>query len=316
MSIEVVAYTDVDEVAWEALNAASINATLLHSRRFLSYHGNRFKDLSVMIKESGKLIGLFAAAQSPAQAGQVVSHPGITYGGVVHAGKLTGMKMIEALTAVVDFYRQAGYQSLQYKVLPYIYAQAPSQDDLYALFRLGARRTRCDLSCAMDLSNRLASSERRRRGLKKAQKAVTLSDDVGLLSPLWDVLAANLNRKHEARPVHSLAELQLLAERFPGQIAVRCAMVDGRVEAGVIFFNSPLVWHAQYIAASEKAYSVSALDAVFECAIAEAGNAGARYFDFGTSNEEGGAILNDGLYRFKSEFGASGVAHEFYELQL
>jgi hypothetical protein len=43
---------------------------------------------------------------------------------------------------------------------------------------------------------------------------------------------------------------------------------------------------------------------------------GARYFDFGVSNEQEGRILNEGLYRFKTSFGAGGVAQEFYEVEL
>ena len=133
---------------------------------------------------------------------------------------------------------------------------------------------------------------------------------------LWDVLAKNLERKHDAFPVHSLAEFTLLVKRFPENIQVRTATIDGVVEAGVVSFSSTNVWHAQYIASSEIGYAVSALDAVFESEIDAARNSGARYCDFGTSNEQGGLVLNDGLYRFKSEFGGGGMAHEYYELVL
>lgn len=316
MSLEVVPFAEGHAQVWDAFCAEAANATFLHSRRFLSYHGDRFRDLSLLIMESGKLLGAFAAAESPADPALVVSHPGVTYGGLVHQGKLVGMRMLEALEAISEHYRQSGYQRLQYKALPFIYAPFPSQDDLYALFRIGARRIRCDLSCAIDLEHRHPVSSRRKRGLKKAQKVVSLSDDPELLKDLWAVIAQNLARKHDARPVHSLDELTLLHGRFPEQIAVRCALMDGRVEAGVVLFNSPMAWHAQYIAASEAAYAVSALDAVFDAVIEEAQQASARYFDFGTSNEEGGRVLNDGLYRFKSEFGGGGVAHEFYEWEL
>jgi lipid II:glycine glycyltransferase (peptidoglycan interpeptide bridge formation enzyme) len=135
------------------------------------------------------------------------------------------------------------------------------------------------------------------------------------LGELWCVVRQNLARKYDVHPVHSLEELTMLKERFPELIQVRCALIDGVVIAGVVFFNAARVWHAQYIAASEVAYEVSALDAVFDAAIIEAQQAGARYFDFGTSNQDGGKVLNDGLYRFKSEFGGGGVAHEFYELE-
>jgi hypothetical protein len=314
MNIELRPYESRDAEEWDAFCADAVNATFLHTRRFLSYHGERFRDLSLLVLQSGKLVGVFPAAQSLTDESQVVSHPGITYGGVVHQGRLGGNAMIEALQAIIHHISEAGYSRLQYKPLPFIYAASPAQEDMYALFRLGARRVRSDLSCCMDLAARRPISERRRRGMKKAQAFVALSGEPNLLSELLSVVAENLARKHNARPVHSLEELIMLQECFPHQIQIRCALIDGVVEAGVIFFNTRRVWHAQYIAASEAAYEVSALDAVFNAAIAEAEHSGALYFDFGTSNEENGEVLNDGLYRFKSEFGGGGVAHEFYEI--
>lgn len=316
MSIVMMPYTPAHDAEWDEFCTGAVNGTFLHTRRFLGYHGDRFKDVSALMMESGKLVGVFPAAESPSDHKLVVSHPGITYGGVVHRGRLGGMRMIEALSALSEYYGKSGYHGLQYKAVPHIYTAIPAQDDLYALFRLGARRTRCDLSCTIDIAHRQPLSERRRRGLKKAHTAVILSSDQALLGDLWAVIAQNLARKHDAMPVHSLAELDLLRDRFPGQINIRCALLDGRVEAGVVFFNSPSVWHAQYIAASERAYDVSALDAVFDAAISEAQQTGARYFDFGTSNEQAGLVLNDGLYKFKSEFGGGGVAHEYYEIDL
>lgn len=316
MSITIIPYTPLQEMAWDDFCSGSVNSTFLHTRRFLSYHGDRFADVSVLIMESDKVVGVFPAAISPSDETLVVSHPGITYGGIVHRGRLNGIRMIEALLTLSDYYRKCGYHRLQYKVVPYIYTTIPSQDDLYALFRLGAKRTRCDLACTIDLANRQPLSERRRRALKKASKTVIFSSDQSLLVELWRVVEQNLVRKHDAIAAHSLEELSQLKDRFPDHISIRCALLDGKVEAGVILFNSPLAWHAQYIASSERGYDVSALDAVFDAAISQATQAGVRYFDFGTSNEQAGLVLNDGLYRFKSEFGGCGVAHEFYELDL
>lgn len=316
MSLELVLYEARHEDIWDTFCKGAANATILHRRRFINYHEDRFNDLSLLVRESGRWVGMFPAAQSLSDPALVVNHPGITYGGLVHQGKLGGNRSVEVLKAIVEYYAKVGYRRLLYKPLPFIYATIPAQDDLYALYRLSARRVRCDLSCCIDLAARRTPSERRKRGLRKAQRSVTLSNDSQLLGKLWSVVAQNLERKHNAQPVHTLEELTILCERFPKQIQVRCALIDGVVHAGVIFFNADWVWHAQYIAASEVAYEVSALDAVFEAAIVEAKQAGARYFDFGTSNEEGGVVLNDGLYRFKSEFGGGGVAHEFYELEL
>ncbi|MDR8401560.1 GNAT family N-acetyltransferase [Paraburkholderia sp. USG1] len=316
MTIEIVPYSEDLAPAWDEFCSPAMNATFLHTRRFLAYHGNRFEDVSLIMMEAGSIVGVMPAAFVGENRHVVVSHPGLTYGGVVHQGRLSGTRMIDAIGAVRTYYAAQGCTKLIYKAVPYIYSDMPAQGDLYALFRYGALRTRCDLACTIDLNHRLPMSERRRRGLKKATEVVTLADDPANLQELWTVLEQNLARKHAAQPVHSLVELKSLLNLFPKEIQIRCARINGCVEAGAVFFNSRGAWHAQYIASSERGYQVSALDAVFDSAIREAAEAGVRYFDFGTSNEEGGAVLNDGLYRFKQEFGGGGVAHEFYELDL
>jgi CelD/BcsL family acetyltransferase involved in cellulose biosynthesis len=316
MTIEVAPFTEDAAHEWDRLCEESVNGTLLHTRRFLSYHGERFNDASLLLYAAGQLCGVLPAAARRDDPQLVASHPGATYGGIVHDGWLAGNRMVEALATACTHFRKLGFRALAYRPVPHIYAMRPAQDDLYALMRLGATRERCDISCTIDLACRGPISERRRRGFKKASRSASISHDIGLLPALWAVLEDNLARKHDAEPVHSLEEITLLQSRFPSGIRLCCALVDGNVEAGVVMFNSRNVWHAQYIASSERGYACSALDAVFEGIIAEAARSGARYFDFGTSNEAGGTILNDGLYRFKHEFGGGGVAHEFYRLNL
>lgn len=316
MTIEVVSYQSAMSEAWNAFCAKAANATFLHSRRFLEYHGDRFLDVSAVLMHAGSIVGVFPAAQSPSDHSMVVSHPGITYGGIVHDGYLCGGKMIDALERLSEHYRRNGYDRLRYKAVPHIYQSRPSQDDLYALFRVGARRSRCDLSCTIELADRTKPSERRRRGLKKALKSVSVATGCDQVRALWQVLADNLERKHGAAPVHSLKEMEQLIALFPESIELYCARIEEQVEAGIVVFKMRTVWHAQYIAASEKAYAVSALDAVFERATAEALSAGVRYFDFGTSNECEGTVLNEGLYQYKHEYGGGGAVHEFYDIDL
>lgn len=316
MTIDIVPYRPELYDAWEMCCATAANGTFLHSRRFLGYHRDRFSDTSVVLRQSDNVIGVFPAAEALNDRTMVVSHPGITYGGIVHGGALCGGKMIEALERLSEYYGNAGYRRLRYKAIPHLYQARPSQDDLYALFRLGARRSRCDLSCAIDLADRAAPSERRRRGLKKALKSVSVVSGVALAQALWRVLSDNLERKHGAAPVHSVDEIEQLLALFPEQIELFCAEMAGRVEAGIVVFKMRAIWHAQYIAASEAAYSVSALDAVFDHAITAAAAAGVRYFDFGTSNECEGTVLNESLYQYKHEYGGGGAVHEYYDIDL
>jgi len=310
-------YSESDALLWDGFCSKSPNATFLHTRNFLSYHGNRFQDCSILIEHEGQVIGLMPAAQHLRYKHIVVSHPGITYGGIVHAGALKGASMIEALNCIKKFLHERGYKQLQYKATPFIYHQSLLQDDLYALHRLGARRFRCDLSSCIDLGSRMRVSERRRRALKKAIKSeVDIYFGIDYVSDLWEVLTDNLREKHGTSPTHSLDEISLLAQRFPGQIKFVIARNHGIVVAGVVLFCISHTVHAQYIASNNLGQEISALDAVFEACIKEAVNQGARYFDFGISTEAEGSILNEGLYRFKSEFGSGGVVHEFYEIEL
>ncbi len=317
MSLSVRQYRADDAACWDRFCEDSLQSTLLHTRRFLSYHRDRFVDRSLLIEEEGRLIGLFPAALKPGDESSVISHPGITYGGILHQGGLRGTRMVTALTKVCQYLRAIGHARLLYKAVPFFYHRAPAQDDLYALFRLGATRSRCDLSCIVDLHYRLPVSERRRRCLKKATKAgVEIVEGRQYFAGLWNVLAANLAAKHGARPVHSLDEMLLLAERFPDHIRCICAQRAGEIEAGVVLFVTATTHHAQYIGASAAGYHVSALDRVFEHCMEIAWREGRRWFDFGISNEDQGMVLNDGLYKFKTEFGGSGAVHEFYELNL
>ena len=114
-------------------------ATFIHTRRFLAYHRDRFRDLSVLLKnEKDQVLGLLPAAIDQQDEHRVVSHPGITFGGVLHAGELYGEKMIEAIESLRSYYAGRGLRSLRYRAIPYIYDRTPSGDDLYALFRLGS----------------------------------------------------------------------------------------------------------------------------------------------------------------------------------
>lgn len=317
MTLTVRRFAPEDADAWDDFCGGCLQTTFLHTRRFLSYHGNRFEDASLIIERDGACVGLFAAAVAPGLKSLVVSHPGLTYGGVVHRGALRGESMVQALQAIRDHYAEAGFERLLYKAVPSIYHRAPAQDDLYALFRLRFSRTRCDLSSAIDLSHRLHVSDRRLRGAKKALKnGVQVACGRTYAAPIWDVLQANLKNRFDAKPVHTLAEIALLADRFPENIRFVCATVESDVVAGVVLFETSHVTHAQYIASSDEGYRICALDLIFDWCIDAASKAGKRWFDFGISNENAGQFLNEGLYEFKSNFGGGGIVHEFYELDL
>ena len=309
-----IVYSEKFEAVWDNFILNSQNSTFLHTRKYLNYHKNKFQDASLIIYESDQIIGVFPAAIVRNIPFQVISHPGITYGGIIHKGGLTGEKMITAMEMIVTFYSGIGYKKLLYKAIPYIYMKRPSQDDIYGLFRLGASRVRCDLTSVIDLKSQRVLTDRRKRSLKKANKVIDVQQDINLLNKFWDVLTINLKNTHNSNPVHSIDEISELVRKFPENIELWCGLYQLEVVAGVIVFKTYNVWHVQYIASSELGNANSALDAVFQKIISSAKDNEVRYFDFGTSNENEGKILNNGLYKFKTEFGGGGAVHEYYEI--
>ncbi len=311
-------YQPAHAEAWEELVGRSCNGTFMHTRRFLSYHVDRFLDHSMVLEDRrGRVVGVFPAAVSPACPQTIVSHPGLTYGGVVHDGSVRGASMIAALGEIADLYRRLGYRRLQYKAVPAIYHSAPADDDLYALFRLEGRRYRSDLSAAIDLSHRGPVTQRRARSRRRAEAASVSTDESwDEIGGFWEILEANLAQRHETAPVHSLSEIQLLHDLFPDEIILIAARITGTLVGGTVLFAAGPVLHMQYTATTEQGRTACVTDLVMERAIDLACRRGHRFFDFGVSTPHEGWCLDEGLYEFKISFGAGGVVHNHYELNL
>lgn len=304
--------------AWDNLVARSCNGTFMHTRRFLSYHGDRFQDLSVLLEDRrGNISAVFPAALSPVQPGVIVSHPGLTYAGLVHDGSVQGMSMIAALWGITNHYRDLGYERLRYKAAPNIYHSRPSEDDLYALFRLGACHYRCDLSAAIDLSKRGHVKRMRLGNRRRAQTAgVSTHESWREIAEFWRVLKDNLARRYGAAPVHSFREIQWLREQFPDEILLITANISEVVVGGAVLFSTGPVLRMQYKATTEQGRDACASDLVIEHAIELARDRGYRYLDFGTCTLDEGRELHEGLYWHKVSFGAGGVVYDHYDIDL
>jgi hypothetical protein len=309
--VEVRRYRSEMADAWNAFNAVAVNGHFLFDRAFMDYHADRFTDASLVVDEAGTLVGLLPLNRAGHEAW---SHQGLTFGGLIHGG-LGAKAVMDALEACADHLRSEGVTTLGYKPLPWIYPRSPAQEDLYWLFRRDAQLVRRDVSAAIDYRARGHVSSRRLRGARKAQKAGVRLQRSQDWAGFWQLLEVVLAERHGAAPVHSLAEIELLAGRFPEQIALYAASGDGALQAGVVMFRSSQVAHAQYIAVGNAGRETGALDALFEQLIALHATTH-RYFDFGISNTDQGRVLNEGLMRQKEEFGASAVVHDVYRVAI
>src|SRR5580704_5410010 len=161
-------YTPAMKEEWDRCAAEARNGTFLFQRGYVDYHADRFEDHSLVFRREGKPVAVLPANR---QDRTLVSHGGLTFGGLLPLPALTTAAVLALFHDLTRFLREQGFTRLLYKCVPHIYHAAPAEDDRYALFRHGASLYRRDVSAAIDLRHPLPYQERRRRGVKKAAAA-------------------------------------------------------------------------------------------------------------------------------------------------
>ena len=322
--ITVTRYTPQNHQTWNEFVKQSRQGTFLFDRNYMDYHQDRFHDHSLMIYYKDKLYALLpanevvSASNNEIPQKELVSHQGLTYGGLLTCNKMTAELTCETFEAIGNYLKQEGFSKLTYKAIPWIYHKIPSEEDLYALIHVGkASLSAREISTTILLQNKLRFSEQRRRGVNKAKKnslIIRQSSQEDVFA-FWNILNNNLQQKYHTRPVHSNEELQLLMSRFPENIIGYSVLKDEEVIAGTIIFITPQVIHTQYIGASEKGKEEGALDLLLDYLINQK-KWNAPYFDFGKSTEDRGNYLNTNLIHQKEGFGGRGVAYDTYEWTL
>ncbi len=323
---EIKRYLPALETEWNAFVARSKNGTFLIDRRYMDYHAARFDDYSLLFYRDGELFALLPANITVDDVGlkTLHSHQGLTYGGLITTADATASAIVELFSELNEYLKVHGIARVIYKAIPWIYHIHPSEEDLYALFRVcNARLTGRDISSAITLDAPLRWARDRRYGINKARNnGITLhtEDETNGRCPssiaqsyaaFWRVLEENLGGKYGVRPVHSLDEMLLLKERFPENIRLYVAMKDDEVLAGTVLYITGRTIHAQYISASPEGKRLRAIDAMYDVILHS--DFGHAFFDFGKSTEDHGHVLNASLIYQKEGFGGRAVCYDTYE---
>lgn len=308
-------YSPERKQEWDDFVSRSRNGTFLLQRGYMDYHSDRFRDCSWMAYQKGKLRAILPANID--DAGTLHSHQGLTYGGwITPMGHLDGEDLLEIFGRALEVWSKEGIRELDYKRIPYIYCRTPADEDLYALFRLGAVRTGCGLSSAINLREGVGFNQMQRRHLRKSQTLpFTISEEANV-APFMELLKACLQERHGVDPVHSCEEMQMLRNRFLDNIRVFVLRMDGAEtpQAGVCVYDTGIVAHSQYIATTPQARELNLLTPLFHHLITDV-FADRPYFDFGISTEDNGRYLNTGLLRQKFSYGGTGVTYDRYSLK-
>jgi hypothetical protein len=311
-NLQVVRYSAEHKGAWDDFVKKSKNGIFLFQRDYVEYHVNRFPDHSLMFyDERGQLLALLPATVSD---GAFSSHAGLTFGGVVSDTNMKVALMLEVFEAVRFYLKNQGIAKVIYKAAPHIYHRIPAEEDLYALFRNGARLFRRDVSSTIEMKERLPFTKGRKYALKLASRhglKVTRSFDF----KTFMAIEAHVLQKYDAKAVHTDVEIGLLAQRFPENMKLFAAYQEKEMLAGVIIYESCQVAHAQYIGVSDEGKKLGALDLIMNHLINDYYTE-KKYLDFGISTEDNGRRLNTGLIENKQGFGGRAVVYDFYEIDI
>ena len=311
--MEIRRYRREDKELWNSFVSKARNATFLFDRNYMDYHADRFDDNSFMFYHKGKLKAVLPANVA---GDTLYSHQGLTYGGLLLDKKATVEDVLECFDSLNSWVCENGISKVVYKALPWIYQQYPSEEDLYALtWKCKAQLISRNIASTIVIDNKLKFAESRKSGIRKA---LSLNIEVGESNDVdgfWHVLEDNLGNRYNAKPVHTASEMKLLMSRFPNNIKLYVAKMNGEIVGGTLIYVTPQVVHTQYISASVEGKKHGALDLLFDYIINKV-YANCRYFDFGKSTEQGGAYLNEPLIFQKEGVGGRGVCYDWYQWEL
>ena len=305
-------YEESDYANWNAFISQAKNATFLFHRDFMEYHKDRFEDYSLMVYKNEKLVAVLPANRVE---DVVYSHQGLTYGGLVYGEKLKLASVILVFKAVLFYLNENKISKIQIKMLPSIYHNKPAEELNYALFLVEAQLIRRETLAVIDLSKPILIASGRKEGVKKGMVNSLEIKEVNDFDDFWnDILTPNLEKKHQAKPVHSLEEITDLKRKFSKSIRQFNVYYKDEIVAGATLFESENVIHSQYISADENKNTIGSLDFLYHHLITEVFKE-KKFFDFGTSNAKQGKVINKGLSFWKESFGASTIVHDFYEVE-
>ena len=94
---------------WNEFVSKSKNSTFLFNRDFMDYHSKRFEDNSLLIFDDSGLIALFPANRN---RNTIISHQGLTYGGVLVKNETKFLGYLEIFKKILEHYNFYGVKNI------------------------------------------------------------------------------------------------------------------------------------------------------------------------------------------------------------
>ena len=307
-------YQESDYELWNTFVSASKNATFLFHRDFMEYHKERFEDFSLLVFDKVKLVAVLPANRVD---NKVYSHQGLTYGGLVYASKLKIEKIETILDLLFDFFKSKRIEHFYLHPIPSFYLGQGNAAIDFFLMKKGAQLYRKEMNMVAHLHQEIPISKSKLKHFRRTEVLGLRVVEETNFQPFWEkILEPRLVEKYDAKPVHSLAEIQLLQERFPKNIKQFSAYLEDKIVAGITIFEFENGVKSQYGATSKKGEKYRALDFLFISLLDVFQKRGKHFFDMGIVNDSGEKGFHSGLLQQKEELGCTVWNQDFYKIKL
>ena len=310
--MEVKKYEDKDSIVWDEFLDRCRNSLFLFIRHYMEYHNDRFVDHSLMFFEGNRLLAVLPAS---IKKNQLYSHAGLTFGGLLYTAKLGVCDVMDIFDCLISYLQKNHFKGLTYKLIPSIFHKLPTEEDLFALYKVGARVVKRELSTAVSFENQIKFSKGKREGVKKAIKHNLSFRESTDFEKLFEIGRQIMKDRHDLAPVHNGHEMEYLKSIFPENIKMFEVSNDNEMLACTLIYDYGQTIHTQYMYNTDQGLSCGALDFLMDQVIQKYHN-NKKFLSFGISTEDGGEKLNVGLQRQKEMFGGRSILHDTYELSV
>lgn len=328
-SLKILTLKEADEALREKIDIFIENnrttGEFINTVKYLSYHpADRFTDDSVVVVETGSMTikGVMMAAESREDSRILVSHPGTTFAGPVVENGEKIRATFEILELIFDYY-EAKYEEIQVRLVPSVYMGQACERVEYFLQRRGYLCRMNGLANLISLHLVKTNDDilslckaKKRNHIRKAMKEekFIVQKSAEIRKDVWMNMNQNLSDKFSAKTTHTYEEMIDLQKRFPDRIIPYYALTEaGDYGAFALIYKFKNVYHTQYLDLNYK-YSGSYPNLLLLFSLIEkAVNEKYSVFSFGVSTENGGQILNEGLFEYKAGYGGGEILLKAYE---
>lgn len=325
----------------------SINGTIFHKKKFLEYHNynksiDKFEDNTLLFYKNNKLICVFTAAniykettdlsnENNQKIKILKSHPGSSYGGFIFFAHPNLELTFEIIDSLIEYSKTKNYSYIEFRNAEKIFNKTNIDVVDFCLTHRGFVREAEELSnciylpqfrgLAFDeyLNNFHTSSKNKvKRNYKIAQNNGLISNftiDTKEIEEFYQVLCKTLT-KFNTKPVHTLEELLYLTNNLE-EARVYVVKYNDKIIGGQFVINVNLKGYHMFYNAMDYDYqnlkpsNFGMINLIFELS-----KTNAEYYNLGISTENGGKVINYGLFDFKESFRSDSVLRTYWKKSL